>query len=352
MHRKRYGFPPQVGGERKEPKLPDAKLGGSQGGDLSPPDAKTYLKDLSVELRKPVRHKIPTRSVYAAAKDTTWALDLADMSHWKEENDGATFILTCVDVFTRWAAARALRSKNATSVLNALKDIVRESKRQPKKLWTDEGREFLNSEMKQWRDEHGIIIYHTYGPHKASIVEAFNKTLKTMMWKKLTAMNSHRWLSILQGLIAEYNARPHRTIKMSPDEASMKPEAVGKVWKDKLELEQKKKPKVALKVGDVVRVSRVKGTWEKGYDQNWTRAEYTISRIDATSNPVMYYLTAYSGEPVAGSWYTEELQKVKHPGTYLVEKILQRKGDQVLVRWLGWGEEYDSWEPAAGMVDV
>ena len=45
MHRTR-----QMGGERKEKKLPDAELRGLQGGDLSPPDAKTYLKDLATEL--------------------------------------------------------------------------------------------------------------------------------------------------------------------------------------------------------------------------------------------------------------------------------------------------------------
>ena len=165
------------GGETKEEKAPQAEERGS------PLSKQEFLSDLADELHKPVRRNFPTRHVFASAKDSIWALDLADMSHWKADNDNYTMILTCVDVFTRWADARAIKTKSATEVLAALKSIVSESKRQPEKLWTDAGTEFTNKIMTKWRDEHGIGMYHTYSPHKASVVEAFNKTLKTMMWK-------------------------------------------------------------------------------------------------------------------------------------------------------------------------
>src|SRR5690606_11490547 len=64
-------------------------------------EIKTYLKDLAKELHKPVRHKFPPRKVYVQRKNQTWSMDLADMSTWKRENDGYTYILTLVDVFNQ-----------------------------------------------------------------------------------------------------------------------------------------------------------------------------------------------------------------------------------------------------------
>ena len=68
---------------------------------------KDYLKSVANELHKPVKRKFPTRKVFVNRKDQTWAIDLADMSTYRDENDGYTFILTIVDVFTRCGCAGA-----------------------------------------------------------------------------------------------------------------------------------------------------------------------------------------------------------------------------------------------------
>jgi len=341
-----------MGGERKEMKLPAAAPGGSESEDKPPPiNPKQYLADLAKELHKPQRHKYPTRKVFAPSKDNTWGIDLADMSTWKAENDGYTFIVLAIDVYTRWAAARALKTKTGAEVLAAIKDICKESKRMPRFLWVDEGTEFKNREVSAWRKANNIGMYHTYGRGKSVIVERLVRTMKTNMWKILTALNSHEWVGLLPTLIADYNNATHSTLGMSPNEASKHPEEAAKVW-DKMRVEGKRQAKPTFKVGDVVRVSRTKGVFEKGFDVGWTRAEYTISRVDASRYPVVYHLIDYYKKPVAGSWYAQEIQKVKNPGIYLVDRILQKKGEMVKVRWLGWGPEYDSWEPASAMVDV
>ena len=105
-------------------------------------EPKVFLKELAKELHKPVRNKFPTRRVFAKAKDATWESDLADKGTWKTENDGYSFILTIIDVFTRWADARPLKGKSADEVLKALLSICDESKRMPRALWADEGKEF------------------------------------------------------------------------------------------------------------------------------------------------------------------------------------------------------------------
>lgn len=311
-------------------------------------DAKQYLKDLSKELHKPVKHKFPTRKVFVGSKDQTWSMDLADMSVWKKENDGYTYILTIVDVFTRWAAARALKTKSAKDVLAALKDVVTESKREPRFLWVDEGKEFVNNDMKKWREENKIGMYHTYGRGKSVIVERFNRTLKTNMWKTLTAENSHSWVELLPKLITDYNSSVHSTLRMTPNEASKNPEKAGKRWQEKKKVEMPAAPTTDYKVGDIVRISRIKGMFEKGYDVSWTRQTFVIDRIDNHQFPPLYYLKDYDHHnPIQGGFYEEELQKVKHPHTFLIDHVIKERGKgdkkELFVRWLGYGPESDSW---------
>ena len=108
-------------------------------GEVSKPE---FMKTLAKELHKPIKHKYPTRKVFAPSKDHTWSIDLAYMSTWKTENDGVTFIICIVDVFTRWADARPLKTKTGAEVLKALQSIITESKRQPKFLWRTKAKSF------------------------------------------------------------------------------------------------------------------------------------------------------------------------------------------------------------------
>ncbi|GBP03914.1 hypothetical protein EVAR_91075_1 [Eumeta japonica] len=51
----------------------------------------------------------------------------------------------------------------------------------------------------------------------------------------------------------------------------------------------------------------------------------------------------YNGNPIKGGFYEEELSKASHPDTYLVEKVLKTKGEKVLVKWLGFSNNHNSW---------
>lgn len=315
---------------------------------------KEYLTTLAKELHKPVKHKYPTRKVFVNRKDQTWSIDLVDMSTWKEENKGYTFILTIVDVFTRWAAAVPLKSKSADVVLAALKHVVEESKRKPERLWADAGTEFVNAKMRAWMKANAIELYHTYGPHKSAIVERFNRTLKTNMWRELTATNTHDWVPLLPQLLADYNKTKHRTLGMSPNEASADPEKAQLVWAE-MQADEKQTKKPAFKVGDWVRISRTKGAFEKGFDVGWSREQYKIKEVMQTI-PITYHIADYNGETIKGSFYTEEMQKVKYPDTYLVEKVIKERGvgakKELFVKWLGYSDKDNSWIKASEAEDV
>lgn len=107
----------------------------------------------------------------------------------------------------------------------------------------------------------------------------------------------------------------------------------------------------AFKVGDYVRLSKFRTVFEKGYTPNWTTEIFRIRKVQYNTDPITYLLEDYQKQEIKGSVYTHELQAVKHPDVYLVEKILRRrKGGMVYVKWLGFGSEHNSWIPEKDII--
>lgn len=75
---------------------------------------------------------------------------------------------------------------------------------------------------------------------------------------------------------------------------------------------------------------------------NWTTEIFKIRKIQET-NPITYLLKDFEGKPVQGGFYDAELMKSKSEDVFLVEKVLQTKGNKVFVKWLGFPTEHNSW---------
>ena len=78
------------------------------------------------------------------------------------------------------------------------------------------GKEFYNVDVQKILKKHNINHYSTYSTLKASIVERFNRTLKSDMWMMFTLNGNYKWIDELPRLVSDYNARKHRTIGMRP----------------------------------------------------------------------------------------------------------------------------------------
>jgi hypothetical protein len=61
------------------------------------------------------------------------------------------------------------------------------------------------------------------------------------------------------------------------------------------------------------------------------------------TNPTTYILKDGNNENIEGGFYEEELQKVKYPDVFLVEKVLRKKENKVFVKWLGFDKSHNSW---------
>ena len=77
-------------------------------------------------------------------------------------------------------------------------------------------------------------------------------------------------------------------------------------------------------IGDQVRISKIKRTFEKRYLSNFSKEIFTVSK-QIPRDPPVYKLKDYDGEELKGTFYEKELQKVIKPDdVYEVEKILKK----------------------------
>lgn len=285
------------------------------------------------------RNFIRQRTQMRGINDTLQA-DLVEMIPYARQNQGMKYILTVINIFSKKAYARPLKRKTGEEVKNALESVLKSLGHSIRHIHTDRGKEFYNGTVRAMLKRYNVRLYSTFTTMKAAICERFNRTLKSKMWKLFTLNGTHRWTDILPKLISEYNKTVHSTIKMRPNDVNTRNEEQLLLGVYNYAVDRPIKRR--FKVGDPVRMSRHKRVFEKGYTPNWTADVFTIRKVLATS-PTTYLLTDWQGYEVRGAVYAEELQLTKHPDEYLIEKILKRKDNRVLVKWLGFDNEFNQW---------
>lgn len=290
------------------------------------------------ELHTPARRNFPRRKVVMRGIDETWQADLIDMRNYSRFNKGFNHLLTIIDNVSKFAWAVPLKTKTGKELTAALTKVFKDG-RIPKNLHVDQGLEFYNANVKRLLESHDVNLYSTFSEKKASICERFNRTLKTKMWKKFSLRGTYKWYDLLPRLISEYNNTIHRSIKMKPKEVTVNHEEELVKLLNKCEY-RVKKPK--FRIGDSVRISKLKPVFEKGYTPNWSPEIYTVIKVQKT-RPITYKIKDYQNEPIEGSFYEFELLKAKIPDYYLIEKVIRKRGNQVLVKWLGFDKSHNSW---------
>ena len=264
-----------------------------------------HNKILSEELHKSKRKNYPRRRIIVNHIDEIFAADLVEMQKFSKLNKGYRYLLTCIDIFSKFSWVIPLKDKRGITIKNALEKIFNE--RKPKFLWTDKGKEFYNKQVQDLLNENNIKLYSTNNSEiKSAVIERFNRTFKNMMYKKFTENNNTIFYNILNELVNNYNNKYHSTIKMTPIEGSKKINE--KKIKNIYNFEKTKKPG-KFKIGDRVRISLEKNIFEKGYETNWSQEIFVIYDIKYSNVPY-YYLKDLNNEKLQGTFYEQELQKL------------------------------------------
>ena len=134
-------------------------------------------------------------------------------------------------------------------------------------------------------------------------------------------------------LLIKYNNTYHSTIKMKPVDVK------SNTYIDFNKEINNKDPE--SKFGDVVRISKYKSIFAKGYVPNWTEKVFVIKKVKNTV-PWRYVISGLNGEEVVGTFYLKELQKT-HQKEFRTEKVIKRKGYKLHVKWKGYDSSFNSW---------
>ena len=90
-----------------------------------------------------------------------WGADLADMQLISKFNKGTRFLLSVIDIFSKYAWVVPLKDKKVITIVHAFQKILDNSIKKPNTLWVDKGSEFYNSSFKKWlKDNYTKSIQH------------------------------------------------------------------------------------------------------------------------------------------------------------------------------------------------
>ncbi|XP_065642663.1 uncharacterized protein LOC136074287 [Hydra vulgaris] len=305
-----------------------------------------WTDELANELHKPVIKHFKKRKVIVNGIDKIWAADLVDMQSLSKFNDGIKYLLMVIDVFSKYGWIVPLKNKTGIDVAHALIKIFKNSSnfhgsegsknRKCEKLWVDKGKEFYNKHVKSL----GIDIYSTENEEKSSVVERWNRTMKEKMFKYFSANSTRRYIDILDEMVNNYNNTRHSSIKMTPVEASDKKNE-NIVWLNLNGNVRSGPMHPRFSIGDKVRITKKKKTFEKGYTPRWTEEVFTISKIQYTDPPT-YKINDYNGEEIQGTFYEQELQKTNQE-IFRIEKVIRKLKNKSLVKWYGYPDSFNSW---------
>ena len=322
---------------------------------------KTWLKGVETyALHREVKRKFPRNRVYVSAIDEQWDADLMDMTNISKYNRNFKYVLVCIDVLSRFAWAVSLKTKKGPEVMHAFETVFAGG-RKPLRLRTDKGTEFTNKVTEGFLKSVNVLHMKTQTTEiKACYAERLIKTLKARIYRYFTHKQTYKYVDKLNDVVSGYNNTYHRSIKRKPSQVTA--ENQDQVW-----FEQYAEPlinspgrKINAKytVGTLVRISHVRGIFDREYSQRWTGELFRIVDVMTRNRIPMYKLQDYAGEDIKGYFYAQELQEavIDEERPYRIHKILKtRKKAGVthyFVSWVDWPAKYNQWVSETQMESI
>jgi len=282
-------------------------------------------------LQKRVQRKFKRRRVIVQGIESQWDGDLMDVKNIAKYNDGVKYILVLQDVFSRFIFTEPMKDKTALATKKALKSVFDMNKRKPKILRFDKGSEIRNRIVTNFLIDEGVHLVFTQNETKSNYAERAIQTLKSRMYRMFMEKNSSHYIDSLSDITKGVNDTPSRPLgeivpssvnKSNEDEVRLKsylvrtktklvPEIKKSPKKTKLKSNKRKKRSVyKFKVDDRVRITHLKHPFQRDYDQKWTGEIFVVTNRFINQGIPIYRLNDITNDPISGTFYTQELQKV------------------------------------------
>ena len=169
--------------------------------------------------------------------------------------------------------------------------------------------------MKSWLEKNDIEMYSTHNEETSAVAERFIKTLKNTIYKHMSVISKNVYIDKLDDKVNKYNNRYHSKIKMKLVDVKLS------TYIDSNKEINNKDPK--FNTGDIVRISKYKNLFSKGYVPNWSEEVFVIKKVKNTV-PWIYAISDLKGEEIVGNFYKKDLHKTNQK-EFRVEKVIKKK---------------------------
>ena len=114
--------------------------------------------------------------------DDTWSMDILDLKNYGPENNrGYRYVLILIDGFSKFGWTTALKNKSAQTIKDYFENILSSSKRKPKLIETDRGKDFYNNMFQDFLNKNNIKLYSRNSSYGAVFAERFNLTIRNLL---------------------------------------------------------------------------------------------------------------------------------------------------------------------------
>ena len=128
--------------------------------------------------------------------------------------------------------------------------------------------------MKSWLATNDIEFYSMHNEETSVVAERFIRTLKKKIYKYVTSISKNVCIDKLDGKVNKYTNTYHSTIKIKP--VDVKPSTCIDSSKEVKDEDAK------FKIGDIVRISKYKNIFAKGYVPNCSEEVFVIKKVKNT----------------------------------------------------------------------
>ena len=195
-----------------------------------------------------------------------------------------------IDIFTRYLAVVAIKSKNEGDVASALIECLNKMGHKPEILYTDDEKALSSSAIQKYLEENNIS--HIITRSHAWFAERAIKTVKEMLYKRIenSKDKNPQWNDFIFEVVLTYNNKlKHSSTKFTPNEARTK----GNEFNVKLNMllnQKHSRNYPLLQEGSKVKIYRKKRTGEKSHISYWSENTYEVEKIEKSLNQPYFKL--------------------------------------------------------------
>ena len=254
---------------------------------ISRRDVMNFLKQQeSWQLRaKVVKNKV-SYPIVAKQPNHIWQMDLIVFENTPDQ--GYKYILTIIDLFSKFLRAYPLKNKEAETIEAQLRKVFSTSK--PRILQSDNGSEFANNLVVNLMKEKGIrqAFSKAYTPQSQGQIERVNQTIKGLLHRNFIQTGTKKWVNVLPLVVENLNQSIHSMTGFKPKDLNdpQLPEETLHLVLSRINKFANKETKRAptFNIGDQVRISQYafpenkKNTFFKPIEK-WTRELYEVVKV-------------------------------------------------------------------------